>query len=96
MNKPQLITSLSRKSEITKKEAERHIENLLEIIMDAVASGSPVKVIGFGKFEKKEVKGRTGTIQFGERKGQEWSKEDSWKVVFESGKIFDDKVKGVV
>ena len=50
MNKQELITALSKKSEITKKDAEKHIQNLFDIIMDAVASDDPVKAIGFGLF----------------------------------------------
>lgn len=96
MNKPQLITELSKRSEITKKDAERHIQNLFDIIMDTVASGEQVKAIGFGIFEKEEVKGRSGVMNFGVKKGQEWKSEDSWKPVFSPGKVFMDKVKGVV
>jgi DNA-binding protein HU-beta len=95
MNKQELITALSKKSEITKKDAERHIQNLFDIIMDAVASNNPVKAIGFGIFEKEKVKGRSGIMHFGEKKGQEWKSEDSWKPVFSPGKLFVDKVKGV-
>jgi len=95
MNKAELITALSKKSEITKKDAERHIQNLFDIIMDAVASDDPVKAIGFGLFKKEKVKGRSGVMHFGVKKGQEWKSEDSWKVTFSPGKLFVDKVKGI-
>lgn len=93
MNKHEIISALSIKSEITKKDAEKHITNLLDIIMDSVANDSPVKLIGFGTFEKKPVKGTSGKIQFGERKGETWTTEDSFKVGFKAGKTFDDMVK---
>lgn len=95
MNKQELITALSKKSEITKKDAERHIQNFLDVIMDAVASDDPVKIIGFGSFEKEKVKGRSGVMHFGEKKGQEWKSEDSFKPTFSPGKLFVDKVKGL-
>ena len=92
MNKQQLVSALSIKSEITKKEAEKQINNLLDIIMDAVASGEKVLLVGFGGWEKKETKGREGVFK---AKGQEtpWKTEDSFKPVFNPSKAFEDKVK---
>jgi DNA-binding protein HU-beta len=95
MLKKELIKEFATKSEITQKAAEQYLTDLLEVIMDGVAKDGEVIITGFGKFEKKPVKGREGTIQFGDRKGQEWATEDSFKCVFKVGKIFDDKVKGV-
>ena len=94
-NKKDLINALAEKSEITKKDAEKHITNLLDIIMESVANDETVKIIGFGSFEKKPVKGTSGKIQFGERKGETWTTEDSFKVKFSAGKLFSDKVAGV-
>ena len=56
MNKQQLVAELSIKSEITKKDAEKHITNLFDIIMETTSSGENVKIVGFGGFEKKPTK----------------------------------------
>lgn len=94
MNKQELINALSVKSEITKKDAEKHITNLFNIIMDTTASGEGVKIVGFGNWEKKATKGAEGIIQFGDRKGEKWVTEDSFKPFFNPSKIFKEKVKG--
>lgn len=94
MNKQELINEFSTKSEITKKNADKYITDIFDIIMEAVASNDPVKIIGFGTFEKKPTKGTSGIIQFGERKGETWTTEDSFKPAFKAGKQFENKVKG--
>ena len=93
MNKQQLVAQLSIKSEISKKDAEKHITNLFDIIMETTSSGENVKIVGFGGFEKKPTKGSTGIIRFGDRKGETWTSEDSFKVGFKVGKEFADLVK---
>ena len=96
MNKQQLVSALSIKSEISKKDAEKHITNLFNIIMETTASGEGVKIVSFGGFEKKPTKGTSGIIRFGDRKGQKWVSEDSYRVSFKAGKSFLDAVKGIV
>ena len=93
MNKQQLVAELSIKSEITKKDAEKHITNLFDIIMETTSSGENVKIVGFGGFEKKPTKGSSGIIRFGDRKGETWTTEDSFKPYFNPSKAFEDAVK---
>jgi len=95
-----LVEVLNEKKEenapkITKKSTEFFMETFLDLIMDTVASGEPLKIVDFGNFEKKETKGREGIIQVGEKKGQEFKSENSWKVTFKAGKKFKDMAKGV-
>lgn len=94
MNKQGLVNALSVKSDITKKDAEKHITNLFDIIMNTTASGEGVKIVGFGNWEKKPTKGATGIIQFGNKRGEKWVTEDSFKPFFNPSKIFKEKVKG--
>jgi DNA-binding protein HU-beta len=82
MVKKDLIKAFATKSEITQKDAEKYLGDLLEVIMDGVAVDGKLQLTGFGTFEKKPVKGREGVIQFGDRKGKEWKTEDSVKAVF--------------
>lgn len=95
MNKIQLIEAVALKCEISKKDATVAVTAVFEIIEDTVALGEDASIVGFGKFEKKPTKGTTGTIQFGDRKGETWTTEDSFKVGFKAGKLFDDKIKGI-
>ncbi|HEY8803617.1 MAG TPA: HU family DNA-binding protein [Clostridium sp.] len=93
MNKQELVNAVALKSDITKKDAERFIVDLFTVITDTVASGEKVQLVGTGTFEKKATKGTSGTIQFGDRKGETWTTEDSFKPYFNPGKAFSDKVK---
>ena len=86
---------VEKSKKISKKEAEFYGEVFLDLIMKTVASGEPLKIVDFGNFEKKETKGREGIIQVGEKKGQEFKSENSWKVTFKAGKKFKDMAKGV-
>lgn len=94
MNKQQLISAISEKAELTKKDTEIFLTAFTEVVMDAVSESEDVLLVGFGKFEKKPTKGTSGTIQFGDRKGEKWKTENSFKVGFSAGKLFSDKVKG--
>lgn len=94
MNKQELISAVALCGNMTKKDAEHAIETVFEVIEDTVANNEKVKIIGFGTFEKKPVKGTSGIIQFGDRKGEKWETKDSFKPSFSAGKEFEDKVKG--
>ena len=60
MNKSELITSMSEKSNLTKKDAESALNAFMETIEEALASGEKVQLVGFGTFEVRERKAREG------------------------------------
>jgi len=95
MTKQELIAAVAIKGEMTKKAAGIAVDMVLGVIEDTVVSGEAVKIVNFGNWEKKATKGTEGTIQFGDRKGEKWVSEDSFKVSFSAGKGFADRVKGV-
>lgn len=90
MNKKQLIDTYAEKMNITKKESERLITGLFELIEDTVASGQPVKVIGHGNYELKDVPAKNGVSKLSGVE-KEWSTEACKKPVFSAGKGFKDK-----
>ena len=92
MNKQELINTVALKGEYTKKDAEKAIETIFGVIEDTVATGEKVKIIGHGTYEKKFVKGTSGKIQFGDRKGETWTTQDSYKPTFSAGSNFVNKV----
>ena len=96
MNKQLLISKISEATGFSKKDSEIFVGAFTGIVVEAVASGDKVQLVGFGNWEKQETKGKEGTIQFGDRKGQKWVSEDSYRVSFSAGKQFKDAVKGVV
>lgn len=67
MNKTELITAVSEKAEISKKDAEKAIKAFVDVVSDELVKGEKVQVVGFGTFEVTERKEREGrNLQTGE------------------------------
>ena len=60
MNKSDLIDALVAKVNVTKNDAARTIEALVETIVEAVKKGDIVSLIGFGTFKSAARKAREG------------------------------------
>lgn len=60
MNKTDLIDKVATKLSITKAEATRNVEAVLNEIADGVKGDAKVTIAGFGTFLMKERAGRTG------------------------------------
>jgi len=86
---------VEKSKKISKKEAEFYGECFLDLIMDTVAN-EDLKIVGFGNFEKKFKEGKTGTINVGPKKGEEYNSVDHFVISFKAGKGFKNKVNGIV
>ncbi|MDY6011862.1 HU family DNA-binding protein [Clostridium sp.] len=89
MNKSELITTMSEKSNLTKKDAEAALKAFVESVEEALENGEKVQLVGFGTFETRERAAREGrnprtkeTIQI----------PASTVPVFKAGKDFKEKV----
>lgn len=60
MNKAELVDAVSQKSEIPKKDADIILTAIVDTVMDAVAGGDKVSLVGFGSFEPRARKARDG------------------------------------
>jgi DNA-binding protein HU-beta len=60
MNKGELIDKIAEKANVTKKDADIVLSAMLESIMDSVASGQKVTLVGFGTFEARDRQAREG------------------------------------
>ena len=60
MNKTDLITAAAEKSGLSKKDAERVVNALLDTLTTSLAKGEKVQISGFGIFEAKEREARVG------------------------------------
>ena len=60
MNKTELIDAVAKKAELSKKDAEKAINAVMDAVKDALADGDKVQLVGFGTFEVKERAARTG------------------------------------
>jgi len=60
LNKTDLVTAVAEKTELAKKDAEKAVNAIFASIEEALAKGDKVQLVGFGTFEVKERKERTG------------------------------------
>jgi nucleoid DNA-binding protein len=60
MTKSQLLEKLAERSDLTKQQAAAALDALVELVVEHVKQGEPVKIPGLGTFKKRETKARTG------------------------------------
>ncbi len=60
MNKTELVALVAQEAEITKKDAEKTVKAVIDVIGNALAEGEKVQIIGFGTFEVRQRKAREG------------------------------------
>ena len=91
MNKAELTAAIVKKTGFTKKDAEKAIAALTEVVTETLAAGEKVQIVGFGAFEVKERPARkarnpkTGEeIQIGARRSP----------MFKPGKVLKEAVEG--
>ena len=91
MNKTELVEAVAAKTASTKAAAARAVEAVLEAIVESVAKGDSVAVIGFGTFESRKRAARTGKNP---RTGAAIKIAAATVPAFRAGKAFKDKVAG--
>ncbi|MBA4495609.1 HU family DNA-binding protein [Paenactinomyces guangxiensis] len=60
MNKTELINKVAEAAELTKKDATKSVEAVLDAITEALRAGEKVQLIGFGNFEVRDRAARKG------------------------------------
>jgi len=60
MNQTELIEQVANEANLTKAQTQDAVRALLKIIMEVVADGGKVTLVGFGTFEPKERLAREG------------------------------------
>ena len=91
MNKSDLITAVADKAGISKKDAEKAVSALLDTVVEKVASGDEIRIVGFGTFERRERKERTGSDP---RTGKQIKIAASKVPALKPGKSFKEAVAG--
>ena len=89
MNKEELVRTIAIKTAISQKEASEILSAMIEAIMEAVASGEKVVIVGFGTFEPRERKERQGRNP---QTGEPILIPATRVPAFSAGKLFKDKV----
>ena len=54
MNKTELVAALTEKTGLTKKDAEKALNGLVDVITDALVAGEKVQIVGFMSAEVKD------------------------------------------
>ena len=60
MNKTELVDAIAAAADITKAQAGKALEAVLESVTETLKKGDKVTLIGFGTFETRERAARTG------------------------------------
>jgi len=89
MNKQELVTMLSDKTNVTKAAAERFLNSFIETVSDALVEGDKVQIIGFGTFETRERAARTARNP---QTGEAMKVAAKRAPAFKAGKAFKDAV----
>lgn len=60
MNKAELVSAVAEKADMSKKDAEKAVKAVFDVIEESLAQSEKVQLVGFGTFEVKERAERTG------------------------------------
>ncbi|MCI8466330.1 MAG: HU family DNA-binding protein [Lachnospiraceae bacterium] len=91
MNKTELIAAVAEQAELSKKDAEKAVSALIDVISDELVKGERVQLVGFGTFEVSERAERDGRNP---RTGETMKIAASRMPRFKVGKALKDKVNG--
>ncbi len=90
MNKTELISKVAERAELTKKDTEKVVNEVFDVISEQLAKDDKVQLIGFGTFEVRERAAREGRNP----STGEVIKIEATKVpAFKAGKALKEKVK---
>lgn len=90
MNKADLIAAVAEKADLSKKDAERSINAVIDSITEALKADDKVSLIGFGSFETKTRAAREGRNP---QTGDKITIAASKAISFKAGKALKDAVK---
>jgi DNA-binding protein HU-beta len=60
LNKTELVSAVAEKADMSKKDAEKAVKAVFEVIEASLAQSEKVQLVGFGTFEVKDRAERTG------------------------------------
>lgn len=90
MNKTELVAAISEKTELTKKDSEKALKALIDVVAEELKKGEKVQLVGFGTFEVVERAAREGRNPL---TGESLHIEASKAPKFKPGKALKDAVK---
>ena len=91
MNKTELIAAITENAGFTKKDAEKALNAVVDVITEALQKGEKVQIVGFGSFE---VKARAERLGRNPQTGESVAIPASKSPVFKAAKNLKDAVNG--
>lgn len=89
MNKSELVSAISTKTELSKKSAEASLNAIVEVITEELKNNGKVQLVGFGTFETRKRAARKG---INPQTKQEIKIPATNAPVFKAGKALKDTV----
>lgn len=89
MNKTELIAAVAEKAELSKKDAEKAVKALTDVVTEELVKGEKVQLVGFGTFE---VSSRSARTARNPKTGEPMNVEASKSPKFKAGKGLKDAV----
>ncbi len=89
MNKQELIGHVADRSGLSRNDATRAVETMLEVITSTLKRGDEVRLVGFGTFSCSKRKASTGRNP---RTGEPMDIKESTQPKFRAGKVLKDSV----
>lgn len=89
MTKSNLINAVAQSAGITKKDCDKIVTSLIDTIVEALAKGDKVQIVGFGTFEIRVRKSRQGRNP---SNGEPITIPESKVPTFKAGKAFKDAI----
>ena len=60
MNKTELVAAIAEQTELSKKDAEKAVNAVIDSISEGLKAGEKIQLVGFGTFEVRERAAREG------------------------------------
>lgn len=89
MNKSELVTMISAKAELTKKDAEKFLDAFESSIIETLQHGEKIQLVGFGTFE---VSDRAERVCRNPQTGVNMTIPATKVPKFKPGKVFKDMI----
>ena len=90
MNKQELISQIADRSGLTRNDAMRAVETMLEIVTATLKRGDEVRLVGFGSFS---VTRRKASVGRNPRTGEPMQIKATSQPKFRPGKVLKDAVQ---
>lgn len=89
MNKAELINAVAKKTNMSRKDADKVVCAVFDTMIETLKTGEKVQIVSFGSFEVKE---RAARAARNPRTGEEIEIPASKSVAFKVGKVLKEEV----